>query len=138
MRIVLTLALLILPLKVVAISPLPVEELTPDKADELGFESSFQYSKLESVFILTAPVNMHGCEFTTSAMHLTNKSGETLGAVMADVFIKNKKPTITVFLTRPSINYGVAVHYKCSKSLNKRGKVYLISSIKAYVAASLK
>jgi len=138
MRKFLTLVLLGSSFKVTAISPLPVQELTPDKAEELGFESSFQSSKLETVFSLTAPKQLNGCEFKTSSMDLTDDKGQSLGLVMTEVSITNDKPNLTVFLTNSSVNYRVAAHYICSDGSNGRGKIYLIKSVREYMADSLK
>ena len=119
-----------------AMKPLPFVDLTPTLAKKLGFRVSFEVTNSNTTMSIAAPNTIDSCSFRRSVVEVINSNGDIVAGTILNASLSNDEIYIDGYIADSALNMRVGITYICIPNSGKRGKIYMVNSIKDFLIST--
>ena len=119
-----------------AMKPLPMLELAPELAKKLDFRVSFEVTNNGTVIYVVAPNEIDSCSYRSNFTELINSDGKVIASTQTTASVTSGEVHIDGSLSDSTLDMRLGVTYICLPNSGKRGKIYLVNSIKKYLIST--
>jgi len=119
-----------------AMKPLPVVELTPELSKKLDFRVSFEVTNNSTVIFIAAPTDIDSCSYKRNFVEIINSNGDVVATTQTNASVSTGEVQIDGFISDLTLDMRMGITYLCLPKSGKKGKIYLVNSIKKYLIST--
>jgi len=116
--------------------PLPVVELTPELSKTLNFRVTFEVTNNGTVIFIAAPTDIDSCSYKSNFVELINSTGDVVATTQTSASVTTGEVQIDGFISDLTLDMRLGLTYLCPPNSGKKGKIYLVNSIKRYLIST--